>query len=463
MNTDQLLNSFPADITFQELYSRASSLAADLNFDEAEEIFQFLVSNRDKIHPHFIGASFFKLGEIAKNMKRLEQAELYFSNCLEYNPRHIRAAAYLGRNCDVLSAWEGLRKEILAFPGFIPLNTIDKIDTLYKKNFLINEDQKEETELLILNLCRYLESEQQFQLSMKTAQLFLKLFINSKHLAIYIKALVLKKPNYTITGEFLVSIIIPYYNGHDTVKETLDSISNQTYRNIEILIVDNGSMESSRQKLEALLMKYKNLSIRILDVEQRCRGPRRNLAVNNSNGDFFLPLDCDDQIAPGYIEETVSAFEENNSLDVVYTSTIIYGYINGLYVIRDFSVPEIYKRNLLNVTALIKKKSFLKVGGYREELPGYEDWDLWIRFAQEGMRFKLIPEPYFFYRKSQVSRGFLSQHKDCEKRLALIERNPGIYRLPDTSEIPILEQNSQYIPAMFLGSQSEVPKFPGNG
>jgi tetratricopeptide (TPR) repeat protein len=450
MNTKDLLNKFPTGITFQELYAAASSLAKEGQREEAEQIFQFLIRGRDKIHPHYIGASFFKLGEIAGNRNDTEKANSYFHQCLEYNPHHLRAAAYLGLNREILRDWENLRLEITALPGHLPPGTIGKIDSLYTKNFLLEEEEKKEAERLFMVLVKHLESIRQFQLSKKAALFFLRILMHSKPLVSHIKGLILKKANSKINGKYLVSIVIPYYNGHDTVKETLDSIAGQTYRNFEVIIVDNGSTESSRRNLEALLTQYPDMSIILPGVEKRRKGPRRNLGVEKANGEFILPLDCDDQIAPVYLEHTLEEFEADNSLDLVYTETIVFGLINELWVTRDFSIPGIFQKNQLNATALMKKKSFLRVGGYREELPGYEDWDLWIRFAMKRMRFKRIPEPLFFYRKSRSSRGFRSRHRDLEKRLALIEKNPGIYRLPEAPEIPILQQNPHYIPTIFL-------------
>ncbi|MCP5049670.1 MAG: glycosyltransferase, partial [bacterium] len=255
----------------------------------------------------------------------------------------------------------------------------------------------------------------------EAALFFLRIFMDSGPLVAHLKELILKPAGYTINGKALVSIIIPYYNGHDFIAETLDSVSAQTYRDIEVLIVDDGSGKSSREQLDAIVKTLPGIPIRVLDVEEPRRGPRRNLAVEQARGDFILPLDCDDHIAPVYIEKTISEFETQPQPAVVYTETLFYGDINSLRVTRDFSIPGIFTRNHLNVTALIKKSCFDKVNGYREELPGYEDWDLWIRFALKGFTFKRIPEPMFFYRRFQTSRGFLSRHKDLEKRLVLME------------------------------------------
>ena len=65
----------------------------------------------------------------------------------------------------------------------------------------------------------------------------------------------------------------------------------------------------------------------------------------------------------------------------------MFGKIHGLRVKWDLSIPRIYNQNLINVTTLIKKETFMQLGGYREDLPGYEDWDLWIRLAAKGSTF----------------------------------------------------------------------------
>jgi Glycosyl transferase family 2 len=445
-----LLLRFPQNITFSQLYRTASKLMSQEQSDEAEQIFRFLIENKDGIDSHFIGASYFKLGEIAQGRGQSRTGETCYRHCLEYIPHHIRAAAYLGENRELLEQWWRIRHVYTQVFHAPQKKFIDTLDSLQRKHFLIHEDNIEQLEPLILEFCLYLESIGQLELSKTTALFFLNLFMHSLPLVAYLKDLILKPAGYTVKGKHLVSIIIPYYNGHEFVAETLDSLRTQSYRKIEVFIVDDGSEKKSREQLEALVKQFLEFPIQILDVKTRRKGPRRNLAVDKARGDFILPLDCDDQIAPQYIEKTVAAFEVDPALDVVNTGTIIYGAQNGLGVKNDLSTPAIYCRNLANVTALIKKSSFNDVGAYREELPGYEDWELWIRFAKTGKRFKRIPEPLFFYRQSTASRGHLSRDKDFLKRKTIMSCHPDIYRMPEEGEMPLLEQNFRYIPACFL-------------
>lgn len=300
-----------------------------------------------------------------------------------------------------------------------------------------------------------MEFTEQLYLSKQIAVRALRLMGDGNRLARHIMQLNLSAPQQIVEGTHLVSIVIPYFNNHATIGETLRSIANQSYNSIETIIVNCGSTSSSLSQLHKIVKTLPELEILVITDGAINTKPRRNIAIEKAKGHFILPLDADDLLAATYVEKTLAEFETDDSPDVVYTETVVFGFINELWVTGDFSYSGIYNRNQLNVTALIKKDAIDEVGGYRENLPGYEDWDLWIRFSLKNKRFKRIPEPLFFYRKTTGSRGYLSQHKDLEKRLALIENNLEIYRIPKQSEMKILEQNPHYIPQIFITEENE--------
>jgi len=332
-------------------------------------------------------------------------------------------------------------------------STIEQVDALLP---LLQENEgevKRKLESLLWALALQLEFIDQTGPSLAVSRWALSFIGESNRLARHIVQLKPAALSTVKNPKALVSIIIPYFNNEATVTETLGSVEAQTYTRLEVIIVDNHSEKTSRLRLNENLRGFPGLNAKVLESETHDPGPHRNIAVWECRGDYILPLDADDLISPFYVEKTLREFEKDSLLDVVFTETIAFGYRNELWVRDELSVPRIYMQNQVNVTALIKKESFTAIGGYDEKLPGYEDWELWIRMAKRGMRFKHIPEPLFFYRHSMSSRGYLSSPKDFVKRKAIMTLHPDIYRpVPGTEEEKsLLQQNFKYIPPHYVG------------
>lgn len=112
-------------------------------------------------------------------------------------------------------------------------------------------------------------------------------------------------------GNSLISIIIPVYNSEKTLRRCMDSVINQSYKNIELIAVDDGSRDSSLE----ILNEYAGLDKRILVLHKENGGQSsaRNLALENMRGDFFCFVDSDDEIFLDYIERLYIAIEESDA------------------------------------------------------------------------------------------------------------------------------------------------------
>ncbi|MCP4216192.1 MAG: glycosyltransferase family 2 protein [bacterium] len=329
-----------------------------------------------------------------------------------------------------------------------------EIDSLIRGNEIVEDLCRRKRDFLFWALSVQLELANQIPLAKEVLEFYLRRFLESfmgvrqiKHLAL------LKKPR-TINGKQFISVVTPFYNGEKTIGETLDSLAKQTYQNFEVIIVNDGSTPASTAALDEIIRQNQGMRVRVKNSGHVGQAPATNIGIADAKGSFILPLDADDQIAVDYMEKTLSEFEKDPSLDVAYSQTVSYGFMNRLGVRREFSVPGIFMSNHLNICSLIKKESILRFSGYDENIAGYEDWNLWIFFAKHGMKFKRIPEVMFFYRKFLASRGFRSKDKDFLKRRMIMESHPDIYRLPTKEQEPLLYQNSKYIPPFFLTKET---------
>ena len=235
----------------------------------------------------------------------------------------------------------------------------------------------------------------------------------------------------------LVSVICLSYNHEAYVVEALNSVINQTYPNIELLIADDFSTDHSVGKIQDWLKNHPNVFF--LANEKNLGNTKTfNQLAKKAKGEFIIDLAADDILLPNCIEKQVNAFQNSNyrSLGIVYGNLIEIdekgNFISNYYTEEDH--PEsgnIYKMvigrttKICSVSSMIKKSVLEKLGYYDENL-AYEDLDLWIRTSRE-YEFEYIPE---ILAKKRVLSHSLSSH-------FLIENNSRAKKL-NASTLQIL-------------------------
>lgn len=205
--------------------------------------------------------------------------------------------------------------------------------------------------------------------------------------------------DYTKTGKPLVSIITPFYNACDFIMQTVKCVLNQTFPYFEWVIVDDGSTDPNALEI---LKKIEQMDPRICVMHKENGGPAaaRNYGVRNSSTDLILPLDSDDLIEPPFLEYCWWMLQKNPGAVWAYTGSLGFGSIEYLWDQR-FDPIRLKRENHLTITALIRKESFLALGGYEERKSFNEDWQLWLKLVAEGnYPVQSTGEPLFWYRRS---------------------------------------------------------------
>ncbi|MBZ9625181.1 glycosyltransferase family 2 protein [Clostridium sp. FP2] len=222
----------------------------------------------------------------------------------------------------------------------------------------------------------------------------------------------------------IVSVIIPFYNQGYFLEECIESVNKQTYKYIEIIIVNDGSDdENSIKVFEKIKIKYPN--IKIMSIQNSGVSTARNTGIMSSTGEYILPLDADDKIESTYIEKCVDVLNRNREVHVVYCIGKCFGFKKGIFVLDDFSKLKMLSENLVFCTALYRKKDFDQTCGYNPNMIyGYEDWDFWISMMELGKKFYRINEILFYYRIKEESRNTVT-HKFQDKKNNMIQQ---IYR-----------------------------------
>ena len=199
------------------------------------------------------------------------------------------------------------------------------------------------------------------------------------------------------------TVVIPCYNDGEHIRETIDSVNAQTAENIEIIIVDDASTDD--KTLEILKnLDQPNLSVLFLAQNS---GPAvaRNRGIEKAKGEYILPLDADDKIAPSYVEKAQNILDNDHHTGIVYCKAAFFGDKTGPWELPEYRFPDILVGNMIFATALYRKSDWEKVGGYNENMrKGNEDYDFWISLLELDRKVHQLPETLFYYRIKPVSR-----------------------------------------------------------
>ena len=224
----------------------------------------------------------------------------------------------------------------------------------------------------------------------------------------------------------LVSIIVPCFNQGKFVRETLVSVQRQTFPDFECIIVNDGSTDNSLEEINSFCKEDARFSF--YDKVNEGVSVARNYGIAHSHGQYILPLDADDIIAPEYLQATVDFFKENPHVKLVYTDTCFFGKRKGRQNLPDYSFELLLCRNLINCTALYKKVDFDKTSGYNPNMSsGLEDWDFWLSFLTPNDIVRKIDKDLFFYRIKGQSRNVDASYKILQLTKQLWRNHKDLY------------------------------------
>lgn len=197
-------------------------------------------------------------------------------------------------------------------------------------------------------------------------------------------------------SEPLVSIITTYYNLGNIIRETAISIQKQTFKNIEWIVVDDGSKDISPLK-----DLKKDFDFNMVVLKQNVGLPgARNAGIENSKGKYYVFLDADDLIEPTFIEKCVWFLETHPSFSFVNTYSVAFENNRYLHLLtHQRNSQELIKKNLFPVTSMIRASVMKEVDNFDASLRiGMEDWDLILKLHEKGHCGYTIEEVHFWYR-----------------------------------------------------------------
>ncbi len=226
-----------------------------------------------------------------------------------------------------------------------------------------------------------------------------------------------------------ISVIIPCYKQAEFLPEAVESVIAQTFTNWEVVIVDDGSPDSTGLVADELAEHHPTRRIRAVRQANAGLARARNAGIERARGSYILPLDADDRIGPTMLERTHRLLEEQPGVAIAYTDVQRFGDENDVIRAADFSPTILPAASHLNYCSLYRREVWEAVGGYNANMVyGYEDWDFWVGAVERGYVARRIPEPLFEYR---VRRGTMiadAMAHDSELRRQMRRNHPSVYR-----------------------------------
>lgn len=232
----------------------------------------------------------------------------------------------------------------------------------------------------------------------------------------------------------MVTVIIPTYNRANTIKRAIESVQNQTYSNLEIIIVDDNSSDNTKHIIDSIndsRIKY------IKQCKNLGGAAARNVGIKNAKGSCIAFQDSDDEWLPNKLQKQLEFMESENA-DVVCCSYWRYmdkekSIIPKYKIEQNINLYEkLFRENFIGTPTIIGKKQCFNSEMFDESMPRFQDWELMLRMTK---RYKVafLNEPLVnaYVQDTSITRnsknGILAFQKIIEKNMGFFERNSEMY------------------------------------
>lgn len=222
----------------------------------------------------------------------------------------------------------------------------------------------------------------------------------------------------------LISVIIPVFNGQNTIQRTIESVLNQTFEDYELIIINDGSTDST----EEVISQIPDPRIKVFNYSNSGPSASRNRGIDIASGKYISFIDADDLWTSDKLEKQLYKLEENPQAKIAYSWTnYIDEFDKFLYPGSHITANgNVYEKLLLNnfiengSNPLIYRQALIEVGGFDESLFAAEDLDVWFKLAIK-YEFVAVPSPQILYRVStnSLSSNLARVEKQC---LEVIDR-----------------------------------------
>jgi len=224
-----------------------------------------------------------------------------------------------------------------------------------------------------------------------------------------------------------ISVIIACYNDTEFLENAIDSVRNQDFENIEIILINDGSSLETKEYLSSI--KYK--VDKFLSQENEGPGSARNRGIKEATGEYILILDSDDYFEKDFCSRAIEILKANSEIKIVscYARWFIDERNFQIYKPKGGDVRNFLVSNAAVGNSMIRKSEFIECGGYDEKMKsGFEDWEFFIRLLAKGGKCCVIPDILFHYRKRTNSRSTGAIEKKYELQEYIYNKHASLYK-----------------------------------
>ena len=229
----------------------------------------------------------------------------------------------------------------------------------------------------------------------------------------------------------MISVIIPFHDDYDTLTDTLASVYWQTYRDFEIIVIDDGSKDPLEEVFYRFCGNYDPMpNVTLLTQKNSGVASARNNGISNAKGEFILPLDSDDILVPTCLERMVSKLGQ---ADIIYCNYLLFGTEHFIVNVGKYEKDKLKRGNQIVNSSLFRKSVWEDIKkkngtGYDEDIPTWEDWLFWLEADLLGKKFAFLPEWLFMYRKGAGRRDQFSLSNRAELRKYIDDKTRRIHK-----------------------------------
>ncbi len=227
----------------------------------------------------------------------------------------------------------------------------------------------------------------------------------------------------------LISIVIPYYDHSDYLRQAVESALAQTYGNVEVIVVDDDSSVADARELLSDLVTSSGGKLSVIRREANGgSAASKNTGVMRAQGEYILPLDSDDFLDAEYAEIALRTLTPSAEFSGVYTQTQVFGMQNFVHT-AECTMLDIMSGKPAPTTFLYSRKMFDELGGYDTSIY-HDDDEFWLRALSRDHKFVRVEKPLYHYRKHWRGKS------DTNRSAALAsfaKAHPDLYgkHLPD--------------------------------
>lgn len=234
----------------------------------------------------------------------------------------------------------------------------------------------------------------------------------------------------------LVSVVIPLFNGQAYIEECLKSVFAQTYKPVEIIVVDDGSTDRSLE----IVQKLKPENMKIICQNHGDVSKARNTGIKNAGGELIAFIDHDDIWLPEKLEKQAAIFAKDTQVDLVFSDIMKFFPSGKKHRAKDkhnialsFTDENLFKKlvvkNVLMPSAvMVKKESIIAAGLFDPSFRTCGDYEMWLRMALLKYRFHYLPEALTLYRMhaENAAKNTEIMHQDRVKAIETCFSHPNI-------------------------------------